>query len=321
MFKCIIYLLSVMLHLSICTLNIHGLRDAVKCRSATSWLNILAFDFVLLQETYLGSTDFNTFKSMWNGPVFYSPAPSNHSSGVAIACSSKLNCTYSQIRSDNDGRVVSILCTFPNSSFRICNIYAPGDPKECVMFLSNMYTYTHGSAPIILGGDFNCILHEKDRSGDSSNTSCFVGRKELNSFLKSYLLIDTWVKANPSDNGHTWVHTGKGQSSRLDRIYVNENVHILKVKKIPFHLSDHDAINTTIEIPNHGVQCKSYWKFNVSMCNDDAFTQDVFFHYHLWQTLKPGFDSITDWWENVKGRIKELSIIHGVRRARERRRR
>ena len=35
--------------------------------------------------------------------------------------------------------------------------------------------------------------------------------------------------------------------------------------------------------------------------------------------FKPGFSSILEWWENVKSRIKELSIIHGVRRAREKR--
>lgn len=39
----------------------------------------------------------------------------------------------------------------------------------------------------------------------------------------------------------------------------------------------------------------------------------------MWQTLQPGFDSIVEWWENIKGRNKELCVKHGVRLARERR--
>ena len=189
-------------------------------------------------------------------------------------------------------------------------------------FFSNMYSYTCGNIPLILGGDFNCVLLQGDRSDISSNTSCFVGRKELNSFLKSYDLVDTWIKSNPSDKGHTWCHSGKGQSSRIDRIYVNENFNIENVSKINFHLSDHDAVSVIVNIPNQtNKKFKSYWKFNVLMCEDELFVKDFIFYYDMWRTLKPGFESITDWWENVKSRIKELSIFHGVRRARERRQR
>ena len=313
-------MLSIMLTLSLCTVNVHGLRDQAKCSNVISWLKIMEFDFVFLQETYLHSSDFHNFKKMWNGPVFYSSAPSTHSSGVAIACSSKLPFSYSQLRSDNNGRVVSILCSTPNSSFRICNVYAPCDPKERVSFFNDIYTYSRGNEPLVVGGDFNCILHQKDRSGDSRNTSSFVGRKELTSFIKSYSLVDAWLKCDPSDSGHTWVHTGKSQSSRIDRFYVNENFNIVKASKVPFHLSDHDAVNIVIEIPNHNTKFRTYWKFNVSMCKDDVFVDDLTFHYRMWQTLKPGFDSIIDWWENIKGRVQELCTIHGVRRARERRR-
>ena len=37
----------------------------------------------------------------------------------------------------------------------------------------------------------------------------------------------------------------------------------------------------------------------------------------MWSTLKSGFKSITDWWENIKGRIKQLAVQHSVRIARE----
>ncbi|KAJ8042773.1 hypothetical protein HOLleu_09628 [Holothuria leucospilota] len=41
--------------------------------------------------------------------------------------------------------------------------------------------------------------------------------------------------------------------------------------------------------------------------------------YPLWSTLRPGYNSIVDWWEDCKERVKRLMIRHGVRLARERR--
>ncbi|KAJ8031364.1 hypothetical protein HOLleu_28073 [Holothuria leucospilota] len=41
----------------------------------------------------------------------------------------------------------------------------------------------------------------------------------------------------------------------------------------------------------------------------------------MWSSLKPGFDSLSDWWENIKGRIRELAIKHSKRRVRKKRER
>ena len=305
--------------LSICSLNVHGLRDSVKCKKVLSFLNIFAFDIVLLQETYLGSSDIKAFKSIWKGPVFYSVAFSNHSCGVIIAFSSTLPCTYSQVRFDNEGRYVSVLCSFNNNvSFRICNIYAPCDPAKRVEFFNSLFYHIRGSESIILGGDFNCVLNQKDKSGDSLNSTCFVGKKELCTILRSFSLIDSWLKVN-SDKGHTWFHLGKQQSSRIDKIYVGDNFNVIKSVTIPFHFSDHVILNTFVSLPNVQNNFKSYWKFNVSLCKNDSFVQDFVYYYHLWQTLKPGFNSVVEWWENIKQRIKDLCIKYGVKLAKEKR--
>lgn len=74
--------------------------------------------------------------------------------------------------------------------------------------------------PVILGGDFNCVMSSADRSGDSLNSSCFVGKEELSSLLDSLELVDCWCFFYTAESGHTWMHPSKGRSSRLDRIYV-----------------------------------------------------------------------------------------------------
>ncbi|KAJ8046848.1 hypothetical protein HOLleu_05666 [Holothuria leucospilota] len=39
----------------------------------------------------------------------------------------------------------------------------------------------------------------------------------------------------------------------------------------------------------------------------------------MWRTLKLGFASLREWWENVKVRVRELGVIHEVRWASEKR--
>ena len=313
-----------MFNFSICTVNVNGLRDFIKRRNVIQWLKLFRFDIVLLQETYLKSADFVYCKSIWDGPVFYSPAASNHSCGVAIACSRSLPCTYTQIRHDSNGRCISVLCTFQNTSFRLCNIYAPCIPKERIRFFNELYLYTRGNIPIILGGDFNCIMSSVDRSGDSSNTSSFVGRKELSLFIESFHLIDSWSLFFPAESGHTWRHAGKGLSSRLDRIYVSRDFVIEKSSILKFVFSDHDVVNTVIgfqsrsNIRNVNIG-KGYWKCNISILHDLDFINELIAHYKLWSTLKPGFNSVIDWWDDIKGRIKKMIISHSVRIANQRR--
>ncbi|PIK45408.1 pol-like protein [Apostichopus japonicus] len=42
-------------------------------------------------------------------------------------------------------------------------------------------------------------------------------------------------------------------------------------------------------------------------------------YLRLWRTLKAGFVSVAEWWETIKSRIRDLCIVYGVRRAREKR--
>ncbi|KAJ8018214.1 hypothetical protein HOLleu_43920 [Holothuria leucospilota] len=69
--------------------------------------------------------------------------------------------------------------------------------------------------------------------------------------------------------------------------------------------------------PVEGEVRKGYWKYNVSLNNDEDFCNDLRFHYQLWKTLKPGFPSLSEWWEEVKNRVKKLAIKHSKRRANE----
>ena len=312
----------IMASFKLCTLNVRGMKDHQKCHKIVNWLQVFAYDIVFLQETYLSTDDFEYFKDLWEGPVYLSAAPSSHSSGVAIAISKHLRVSVSQIRYDRSGRCISILCSFENSSpIRLCNLYAPCIPKDRVFFLDSLYTYTNGNNPCIVAGDFNCIMSNADRSGASSYSKSFVGRVELQDYINVHNLVDAWSRNSATGNGHTWAHPGNlGLSSRLDRVYVHNTMNFDEVDCIKFPFSDHDAVQLKVHTLDRCNIRRGYWKFNTSFLKHNEYTDDFICHYNAWRTLKPGFTNIVDWWEHVKLRIKELSVIYGVRKARERRR-
>ena len=309
-----------MAKLKIASFNVRGLRNNRKCAKILHWCKLFTFDVLLLQETFLCTdSDYRYFKSQWEGPVFYSPSISSHSGGVAIAFSPMFNCNFSQVSSDYNGRLISVLGSFNNTSVRFCSVYAPNSPIDRKVFFRSIFKYTRGASPVILGGDFNCIVDNLDRSGDSSYCSTFTGRDELNDVVSSLNLVDSFRSVHPNDPGHTWFNPGKQLSSRLDRVYIPNSFSIEKVVTPSFPLSDHNPLHVYLQIPSSYSRGRGYWKFNTSLIQNVDFCDDLIFHYKCWATLKPAFSSISEWWDNVKLKIKDLSVRHGVRISRERR--
>lgn len=312
-----------MFKLSIVTLNVNGIRDKVKLRNVLNWVKLFCFDVIMLQETFLMTHDFDYIRYFWGGEAFFSPSASTHSCGTAILFSPKLNCKFSRIVHDDGGRFVSVLCEFNNTGFiRFCSIYAPCNPRSRIKFFQDLSTLCYNRVPLVLGGDFNCISTDLDRSGSTPYSNCFAGSVELRRFIDSYGLVDSWSRVNPTVPGHTWLHPGRQLSSRLDRVFVPKEFSIASCEVLNCPLSDHDAVKTCVNLPPTLCSLrkgKGFWKFNCSLLDDSQFKEDLRHYYMLWRTLKPGFKSVGRWWDNIKQKVKGLSIKHGIRRAREKR--
>ncbi|KAJ8020229.1 hypothetical protein HOLleu_39763 [Holothuria leucospilota] len=254
---------------------------------------------------------------MWSGRVVFSPALSNRSGGVSIAFNTKYYWQLSEVRRDSIGRCISIFCSVQGVSFRLCNVHAPNYPSDRKAFLNDCYMYTHGRNPLILGGDFNCVMSNLDGEGSSANQGCFSGKKEIIELISAYNLFDCYRKVYPSLPGHTWYRAGK--SSRLDRIYLHKDFHVSSVGIIPCPFSDYNAVNVRFKISSQPPKGRGYWKYNVSLNKNELFRNELRYYYGLWVSLKPGFNSLLDWWDDTKHRVKGLAIKHCVRLAREKR--
>ena len=64
---------------------------------------------------------------------------------------------------------------------------------------------------------------------------------------------------------------------------------VIKLLVMNFPLSDHKVLNSVIGIHQKQKLSKSYWKFNVLLCEDDEFVQEFIFNYKMWQTLNQVF--------------------------------
>ena len=96
----------------------------------------------------------------------------NHSKGVMILLNPKLDCKIDNITQDRNGRLKIAKLTTDDSHLILVNIYSPNDVNQQVHFFKDLQNqlqeYPHDN--IIIGGDFNCALTQRDKKGGNSVT-------------------------------------------------------------------------------------------------------------------------------------------------------
>jgi len=94
-------------------------------------------------------------------------------------------------------------------------VYAPANDSDRKIFISHIDTYLHTSMPIILAGDFNCVLNPNIDKVGGNIKKLQVGAKELKQITLDFNLTDVFRKLYPNQVSTTW-RIGK-YASRLSR--------------------------------------------------------------------------------------------------------
>ena len=277
----------------------------------------LHVDLVLLQECHaVSSNDRDLWSYEWGGPLFLSYG-SSFSCGTAILVAPYLASRVIKVSCDTEGRLVCITLNLSSCQVQICNIYAPNQPSNRRDFFNKLSHFICGNKPCILAGDFNCVPDVVlDRKKSSSNTAD-AGIAELNDFVKINRMCDVWRVLNPWSSAFTWIKPDSSDASRLDRIYTALPVHFCKIVDCP--LSDHNAIVGSFGLPKSSLRGKGFWKLNNKILSEDAFISLYTQCYLDWKSLKCAFDSLQEWWDEVKFRTKQLAIKYCVKRAKQQR--
>jgi endonuclease/exonuclease/phosphatase family metal-dependent hydrolase len=121
---------------------------------------------------------------------------------------------------------------------------------------------------MIVGGDFNCVLYQKDSTGR------FNYSRALDGLVHVFELRDMW-QADPPENGYT--HYSPMGATRIDRIYTTKELSTKKVgiETVAAGFTDHLAVilRLSVEVPiiRRG---RGLWKMNTSLFDEETVKEN-----------------------------------------------
>ena len=123
---------------------------------------------------------------------------------------------------------------------------------------------------MIICGDMNIKLGVNDSFTSFQQTRAGKALQEL---LQEFELVDVWRELFPNIKRYTWRRTRPLQQSRLDYIFISDNLHRCRLTKAridPGFLSDHSFVYAEIDARNPS-RGPGIWRFNNELLDDTVF--------------------------------------------------
>ncbi|CAM2109436.1 unnamed protein product [Caretta caretta] len=204
----------------------------------------------------------------------------------------------------------------------LVNVYAPTSGPERLQFYQQASTFLStldSKKCLVLGGDFNTTLEERDRSGTEQ---CLAAADTLQEIVEHHSLVDIWRDNHPDDTStFTFVQVEAHRSSHswLDRIYLSRfrlsRAHSSSIRLAPF--SDHHLATVTASLCAEKPG-PAYWHFNNSLLEDEGFVMSFQEFWLAWRGQQRAFPSARQWWD--LGKVRARLFCHDYTRGTSRRR-
>ena len=232
------------------SVNTRGLNKSIKCRSVFRWIHNQNVHFTLLQETHSSKLSADAWSAEWGGKVFFSHGTTN-SKGVMILINPNLDCKVEKCILDNSGRFIILDVALEDAHIILVNIYAPNDLNQQVKFfkLVQHHLQDFSEEIVIIGGDFNCSLSDKDKKGGNPISKKASVIKEIEHLCSCNNLIHIWRQLNPQLESFTWRNKSHKIQCRLDFFLISEKLADLVTSCKIFHApeTDHSAISLHLQ--------------------------------------------------------------------------
>ena len=205
-------LISIIMALTILTLNVNSLRDSAKRAEILRWLRALPSvpDVVCLQQTHCTSLPEGQTWFLSSG-FECSVSPGTTRSTVCIVLF-RPPLSLKASWADSDGRFLLLDFSSRAVRFRVACIYAPNRNPERDLFLAHV---TDNLDP----GDFNVVFNQSlDRCGSVVADTSREGTVALARLFKEVCCEDIWRYPRPSSSCFTWSRVDGSFSSRIDLI-------------------------------------------------------------------------------------------------------
>ena len=108
----------------------------------------------------------------------------------------------------------------------LVNIYAPNDANQHVSFFKDLENrlVEFAEENIIVAGDFNCALSDKDKKGGNPVSKKAIVIKEIHQLANLYNLTDIWRDQNPKNERFTWRNKSLKTQCRLDFFLISKEL-------------------------------------------------------------------------------------------------
>jgi exonuclease III len=198
----------------------------------------------------------------------------------------------------------------------IVNIYTPSGSsrrQERENFYKVELTYLLWSIPptMIIGGDFNCVLSQTDRTGNMNYSTA------LDRMVRGLDLTDVWETISTRA---IYTHYTPHGAARLDRMYVSPNMknRNTDVETVMAAFIDHlpVCLRLTLDAPIQR-RGRGRWKMNVSLLDYTTFNDQVQQEWLQWRQQERKYLDTVTWWVNyAKRKIRFMFNNEGKERVR-----
>ena len=143
------------------TLNCRGLNDIRKRKNVFAHTHKVGADIVLLQKTHSTRKTSKRFNREWK------MISSNHDSawnslsnlacGVAILVEDSSHTKLLDVKTDTNGRVLTLKLECLGHIYQVQSVYAPTAPEARPQFFDSPDRFVFPDATLITGGDWNMV--------------------------------------------------------------------------------------------------------------------------------------------------------------------
>ena len=304
------------------SVNIRGLNKSLKRRTVFRWLHNQHCPFVFLQETYSSKECENIWQAEWGGEVFFSHG-TKHSKGTMILINPKIKCKVENKICDKNGRYIILDILIADTRIVLANIYSPNDANQQISFFKEIQQQLQEFSEeiIIIGGDFNCTLAEKDKKGGNTNNRKHLVVEEIKKLCSLYDLNDIWRVLNPEAEEFTWRNKSFKIQCRLDFFLIPKTLNDLTDKCKIFYAPETDHSAILIHIKSDELKHKrgpGFWKFNLSFLKDEAYVSKLRTEIPNFQLKYEDIEDLCLKWDLIKMEIRGFTVKYSKNQAKQR---
>ncbi|CAM2111188.1 unnamed protein product [Caretta caretta] len=252
---------------------------ALRRSQVLSYLREGGYSVVFLQETHTDPTAEDRWRLEWGDGVYFSHCTA-WQAGVATLFSPTLRPEVLGVTEAVPGHLLHLRVRLEGLVVNFVNIYAPQVSSQRPQFyqqVSEFLDTLDSHECLILGGDFNTTLEERDRSGAEPSPAAATILRDI---VDYHSLVDVWRDHHPDD--------------------------ISTPTPPPFGrplFSDHHLVAVTVSLRAEGPG-PAYWHFNNSLLEDESFVMSFREFWLAWREQWRAFPSVRRWWDLGKVRAK-----------------